>query len=190
MKTKRPNRYRFLYLVRHGEYEHSDEKLHGQLTAKGIEQAEHTANYIRSFPISAIHCSTMSRAEQTAQIIRDAAFTNIELRRSWLLRERIFPGWMPMDEVSAGFRGSDELLERIAGRFLRPARSETHELVVCHGNLIRAIVTRVLGCPVDHWTNMVIHNLSITRVCTFGNKGPRLISFNEFGHLPEDTRTP
>ena len=66
---------RTIFLIRHGQYQRikPDEsdgdltmaqanKLDGGLTPLGIEQAKLTAQRLSSYPISAIHCSSLPRA--------------------------------------------------------------------------------------------------------------------------------
>jgi serine/threonine-protein phosphatase PGAM5 len=44
------------------------------------------------------------------------------------------------------------------------AQEETHEIVVCHGNVIRYSLLRLLQLPPEAWLRFSLYNGSITRV--------------------------
>ena len=179
------NRHRFIYLIRHGDYEYSDEHFGGVLNDHGIEQAACLAEPMGRVPVDAIYSSTMHRAYQTAEILREQVFPDLTVRRTPILKERIFPGWFTGDQIDHEAEDkSREVLEKVWERFFRPSRSERHDVLVCHGNIIRALITRVLDAPIDCWTKAVIANCGITQVICLGDGRVRLLSFNERGHLP------
>ena len=184
---ERPNRHRFLYFVRHGQYERTDEHPDGTLTELGRRQAEALAERIQDLPLDSIWSSTMYRAEETAQVIADLHFPHLEVQRSTLLREKIFPCdrsyW---HNASDSFRAPEDRLERIAARWLRRSNRERHELLVCHGNLIRAILTHVLEHDVEQWIRMVTHNCGLTRVACWDDGRVSVVSFNETSYLPDE----
>jgi phosphohistidine phosphatase SixA len=82
---------RIICLIRHGQHDSKNDdndKLGGGLTSIGVEQAKLTAQRLRSLPISAIYCSTLRRAAETAEVIAQE-FPDIPLQRSRKLRECI-----------------------------------------------------------------------------------------------------
>jgi broad specificity phosphatase PhoE len=80
--------------------------------------------------------------------------------------------------------------EHIYARCERVAHGEgTHEVVVCHGNLIRYLVARVLGADPLVWGAMLTSNGGITRVFAGAAGELILLSFNETGHLPPELQT-
>lgn len=179
------NRYRFIHLVRHGEYEESPDHFGGLLTERGIEQAHCVAERLREVPVDAIYSSKMHRAYQTAQIIVEDSFPGFEVRQTPWLNERIFPGYHVGDEIDEDAEDvAREMLWKLEDRFFRPSRSERHDVIVCHGNVIRALVTRVLEAPVECWVQAAIANCGITQIVNVAPRENRLISFNERGHLP------
>ncbi len=184
---QRPNRHRFLYLVRHGQYLRTDEHPDGTLTELGRRQAEALAERFQTLPLDAIWSSTMYRAEETAQIVADQHFPHLDLQRSRLLREKIFPcdreHW---DKASDDFKAPQDRLERIAARWIRRSNRERHEMLVCHGNLIRAIVTHILGNEIERWVRMVTHHCGVTRVACWDNGRTSVLSFNEASFLPDE----
>lgn len=184
---QRPNRHRFLYLVRHGQYERTDEHPDGTLTELGRRQAEALAERIQAVPLDAIWSSTMSRAEETAQIVADCHFPHLEVQRSLLLREKLFPcppeHW---DKAPERHRAPVDRLERIAARWLRRSNRERHELIVCHGNVIRAVVNHVLGNEANNWLKMGTHHCGLTRLMCWDDGRTSVVSYNDTGYLPDE----
>ncbi len=182
---KGTNRHRFIYLIRHGDYEHSAEHFGGLLNARGEEQARLLAEPMKRVPVDAIYSSTMHRAWQTAMILRDEAFPDLEVQRTPWLKERMFPGVYTGDDRDVEKEAeAEEVLEKVWERFFRPSRSERHDVLVCHGNIIRALVTRVMDAPLECWFRAVMTNCGITQVMCAGDGRYRLLSFNERGHIP------
>jgi broad specificity phosphatase PhoE len=182
-----PNRHRYLYFVRHGQYVRTPAHRDGELTDLGVRQAERVADRLASLPLDAIWSSTMYRAEETAEVIADLHFPHLEVRRSTLLREKLFPCDRQLwRDAPARFRAPEDRLERIASRWLRRSNRERHELIVCHGNVIRAIVTHILGVDVDAWIRMGTANCGLTRIACRDDGRRMMLSYNETAYLPRD----
>ncbi len=197
---------RVVNLVRHGQYRrHSPDepesestaeqaiRVDGGLTPLGIEQAQLTAQRLKSCPISAIYCSSLPRAVQTAAIIAEGC-PGIPLRRTRILWECI-PCVPPfLSEYFAGVSSEDvargrEQAEEAYGRYFKRARGEDkHEIVVCHGNLMRYLVSCALGVEPETWGKLGIFNCGISQV-TITPKWTVVVCHNDSGHLPEDKRT-
>ena len=185
--VRRPNRHRFLYLVRHGQYERTPSLPHGRLTELGRRQAEHIADRLQTVPFDSVWSSTMSRAEETATVIRDRHFPHLPLQRSLLLREKAFPcDHAYYENARPGFRAPDDRVQRIAARWLRPSNRERHELIVAHGNVIRVILMHVLQNDLDHWINVGTFNCGLTRIVCRDDGRVVLWSHNETSHLPDE----
>lgn len=186
----RPNRHRFLYFVRHGQYQRTAAHPDGTLTELGRFQASALGAALRDVPVDTIWSSTMYRAEETAQIMVDRYFRNLTVSRSNLLREKLFPcdreywATAPPDK-----RAPEDRLDRIAERWLRRSNRERHEVVVCHGNVIRAVVTRALGSEIGNWVRMGSFNCGLTRIACWGDGRVSVLSYNETGHLPPNCVT-
>lgn len=183
---KRPNRHRFLYFVRHGQYERTPEHPDGTLTELGRRQAGHLATRLADAPFDAIWSSTMYRAWETARTIADQQFPHLEVQRSTLLREKVFPNERLWDAARPQSRAPADRLDRIAARWLRPSNRERHELIVCHGNLIRALVTHILGISIELWPQLGTNNCGLTRVVCHADGRVRLLSYNEFSYQPDE----
>ncbi len=191
---------RTLYLLRHGQEERSyridnpDDLQQGPLTEIGRSQATQAAKRFTNIPLTHIHVSTMLRAKQTATpIIR--AHPHAYCEEIDLIRE-VVPS-VPAryadhfsyvtNELAAQF---DERITDTYARFFRAAsREEEHILLVCHGNLIRALIGRHLGAGQDAWIRMSLNNASLTTF-EFGVDTPdALITFNDTCHLTADLKT-
>jgi serine/threonine-protein phosphatase PGAM5 len=181
---------RYLHLIRHGQYEQEGDRSRERLTPLGVEQAQLTAERLRLLPITAIHCSSLPRAVETAEIIAQA-FPGIPLHKTRYLRECVpcipqnvsqYTLKIPAERL-AEYR---EQAECAFGRYFRRTRgADRHELLICHGNIIRYFVCRVLGAPPQAWLNMDSDTCGISLV-KIGSDGTMwLISYNDTGHLPD-----
>lgn len=184
---QRPNRHRFIYLVRHGQYVRTDEHPDGTLTELGRRQAELVAERIQDLPLDAIWSSTMYRAEETAQIIADRHFPHLEVQRSTLLREKLFPCDREFWENAPDrHKAPEDRIDRVASRWLKRSNRERHELLVCHGNVIRAVVTRVLGNAPTEWIRFGTLNCGLTRIVCWDDGRQSVWSYNETSHMPDE----
>lgn len=66
---------------------------------------------------------------------------------------------------------------------------EKHEALICHGNIIRYLVTKALGVDTSKWINFDIFQCSISTVSIEANGKLRLITFGEIGHISPGKRT-
>lgn len=187
-----------IYLVRHGQYDpevETEDGLGGDLTSAGIAQARLTAKRLAALPITAIQSSSLTRAVQTAKIIAEE-HPNRVLKESDSLWELTPP--VPylimkyVKEISSEKMAADELkAEKAFQMYFKPAEGEDdeYEIIVCHGNIIRYFICRVLKVSVLAWLNFETYNCSINSVeiDEFGNM--KLLSYNESGHLPEELKT-
>ena len=75
-------------------------------------------------------------------------------------------------------------------RYLRPTRGDDkNEIIVSHGNLIRYLVSRVLGGSPDSWLRMRTFNCGITEIAVESDGRLWLVSHNDVGHLPSELIT-
>jgi len=180
---------RYLELVRHGQYERKSDRSTERLTPFGVEQAQLTAQRLRSLPITAIHCSSLPRAVETAQIIAQA-FPGVPLHKTRLLWECFpcvppnVPGFAPKISAAkiAEYR---EQAESAFDRYFKRARGQDKwELLVCHGNIIRYFACRVLQVPLEACVNMGSDKCGISQVTIESDGRMWLFSYNDIGHLP------
>lgn len=178
---------RKLLLVRHGQYD----LFTGRLTALGRRQAAATARALREYEFDAIHCSTMSRAQETASILKKGLRSPLKLKRSLLLSEALptpVPGLTTRAELPE-LRDNLSRMRRAHARLARPARGERTELIVAHGNLIRLFVCLALDVKPVTWLKMRIDNASISLLIVGDDAQELLSSFNQTQHLPKELRT-
>jgi len=68
-------------------------------------------------------------------------------------------------------------------------RTDRHDVIVCHGNLIRYFVTVVLKAEASSWVRMDICNCGITQVLIQSEGDMAVLCHNDWSHLPKELRT-
>lgn len=195
-----------LILVRHGEAEgNGSHRFIGQtemqLTETGLVQAETVAGRLARLPVSRIIASDLKRTMRTVQPLADRLGLEVEpeprLREiyngEWtgLLPQEISTRWPEMwAEYVTGVdvaRPGGERWADVAARVVPVASellSEEGTIVIgSHGGPILILALWALGVPIEG--NIFMRNLgavSNTSV-TVIDPGPRLVSFNDVGHL-------
>lgn len=203
MMKARPMAQRTIYLIRHGQYEsqHDDDELGGILTDLGRDQAEQVGHVLGDTGLSEIHCSSMRRAEETADIIAEH-IPHVQPNSTTLLWELVptipphLEGYFAnLAERNPQFRSEmvaerREVADKAFKQFFHPAGQGIDQIaIVCHGNLIRYLVCSALEINPDKWSNMLIHHCSITSILVEANGDMILVSYNETGHLPKHMKT-
>ena len=189
---------RTIYLIRHGDYNHEDERdpdVGKELIPLGIAQARLVASRLKSLPvkITSLISSTMTRARHTAMIINHE-FPNLELQKDSMIRECTPPTWrkdiMEIEDPEELKNCTDNLEEAFNKFFIpSPDEEDRNDVIVCHGNVIRYFVTKVLKVNTMAWLQMTISNCSLTIVRIMPNGTTKLISFNDVGHIPPNLQT-
>jgi serine/threonine-protein phosphatase PGAM5 len=188
---------RTIYLVRHGQYDHADTAdadVGKHLVPLGVAQARLTAARLLGLPVefTSLTSSTMTRARETALVIgRD--FPALTLVQSALLRECTPATWRAdvMAELEPGeAEGCERQLESAFAEYFVPSPDvERHDVIVAHGNVIRYLVTRILGVDTRSWLVMTVGNCSITVVRIRPDGGMKLLAVGDVGHLPPNLQT-
>jgi serine/threonine-protein phosphatase PGAM5 len=186
---------RTLYLIRHGNHENAHGPMRDGLTHAGVAQAMFTARRCRSLPVTAIYSSSMRRAAETAGIIA-RGLPGVPLRRTRLLWECIPHVPRNVAHLAASYVSADkvarhrEQAERAFDTFFKRARGvDKHEILVCHGVIIRYFVCRVLRLDPQDWINMDMSNCGLSCVLILPTGRMALITHNDVGHLPPHLRT-
>lgn len=176
---------RSLVLLRHGEYRLDDGPDPG-LTLLGQRQARFCEVLLRRERFDRVYTSPLVRARETcAEVVGP---WRVKPTVSTILAEGV-PTKVASLGVSAREAAVDRArFERVFSTFFAPVKSETSELIVCHGNLIRYLVARSLGVPARTWTKLVSNHCGITRIFVRESR-LRVVSYNETGHLPPDAIT-
>ncbi|MQM27478.1 histidine phosphatase family protein [Glycomyces albidus] len=181
---------RHVYLVRHGEAD-----AFGELTDTGRRQVSLLADRLAALPIDAVRHSPLPRAaasaailgerlgvpaEEAAELIDHVPHVPDPMRPEWA---GFFDGF-DAAEAEAGARLADAL----TARFARPAETEVHEVLVTHAYQVAWMVCHALDAPPDRWLGLNSGNTALTAI-DFPSVGvPRVILFNDMGHLPNELR--
>jgi serine/threonine-protein phosphatase PGAM5 len=100
-------------------------------------------------------------------------------------RAEIMAAEDPADAAACKLR-----LDRVFATYFRPAeRGPRTDLFVCHGNVIRYLVTRALGVDTTAWLEMSVGNASITRIRVEPDGRFKVIAVGDVGHIPPNLRT-
>ena len=197
-KAQEQSGSRTIYLIRHGEYNSEDERdpdVGKELVPLGIAQTRLLSSRLKSMGVefNSLTSSTMTRARQTAMLINED-FPWLELKQSKLIRECTPPTWredIMADEYETDLNECVKNLETAFKEFFIPSpdEGEKHDIIVCHGNVIRYFVTKVLKVDTMSWLQMSITNCSLTIIRIMPDGTMKLDAFSDYGHIPENMRT-
>lgn len=180
-----------LILIRHGIYTpqpDADERTGNALNPLGREQAGYAAERLATWPlkINSVTSSELARAAETGDII--AQRLGQSCARDAQLNECMpaGAGLPPKPEQSA----AEAQLALAWARYAVPATGESrHDVLVCHGNVIRWFVCRALGMDTKRWTRMEIANCSITFIQVRPDGTTRVQVYNDVSHVPLEKQT-
>jgi len=81
-------------------------------------------------------------------------------------------------------------LDRIFAKYFVPATgAPQRDLFVCHGNVIRYLVTRTLGVDSKAWLEMSVGHTSLTTIHIKADGSMQVIAAGDVGHLPPNLQT-
>lgn len=176
---------RTIVLVRHGQYRLDDGPDPG-LTLLGQTQARYCEVLLRREKFSQIVTSSLVRARETCATIVTPWKESAQV--SDLLVEGV-PTRVASLGVSSKQAAEDRARFDLAyGTFFAPSQLDRTDLLVCHGNLIRYLVSRALGVAPRIWTRFISNHCGITRIVVRDTR-MRVVSYNETAHLPADCIT-
>jgi len=189
---------RTIYLIRHGDYAPQDDNIPDSvnvLTPLGIAQARLVSTRLKSMNINfnSLRSSTMTRAMQTSQVIYND-FPEIIFEQSDLIRECTPPTWREDVMAETNAAEVEECVINLEEAFQKyfipsPDDKDRNDIIVCHGNVIRYFVTKVLNVDTMSWLQMSISNCSLTIIRVLPNGNMKLDAFSDYGHIPENIRT-
>ena len=188
---------RTLYLIRHGLYDEDDprdEAVGKGLTEDGRTQARMTGARLAALgvPFDTLWTSPFTRARETAAIIAQS-LPGLTPRLAPELAE-CTPTTRRQDVMTTLAADEAEAcraqLEQAFARFFVPSPAgDRHELLVCHGNVIRWLWCRALGVETAAWLGMAIANCSITVIQIKPDGACKLYVFGDAAHLPVELQT-
>lgn len=174
------------------------------LTPAGERQADAVAARLAGAGLSLVQTSPRRRARRTAEAIAGRAGVPVEATGGldeidfgeWTGRSfpelETEPEWHAWNERRGSARcPGGESMTDAADRGLAHATAlaRTHPgetiALVSHADLLRGIVSRVMGLPLDKLLNFDISPGSISRI-EIGDWGGRVCSLNETAHLGEN----
>ena len=186
-----------IVLVRHGNYVDDpsvDENIGPHLSPIGVAQAHLAANALDALPrFDGLYASPMQRARETAAVIGADDFPDRKFEVVDDMAECTPPtsyAEVAKQEKPADMAACKAKLDRVYARFFTPATDhDRSDLLVCHGNVIRYLVTRALGVDSKAWLSMSVGNASITTIRIDAKGRMRVIAVGDVGHIPPKLRT-
>ena len=188
---------RTLVLVRHGHYvpgPAANPDLGPGLSPVGVAQARLVGARLAAMPsgFAALLVSPLQRARDTAATI-SGDFPG----RKFTVVNDLAECTPPTSDAGIMSRESPEdlaacqaQLERAYARFFQPAKGKPQtDLLVCHGNVIRYLVTRALGVDTKSWFKMSVGHASITTIRIEADGRTKVIAVGDVGHLPPNFLT-
>ncbi|XP_060561094.1 serine/threonine-protein phosphatase PGAM5, mitochondrial-like isoform X2 [Ruditapes philippinarum] len=190
---KVPTATRHIILIRHGQYyDRESLDINRKLTDLGREQAQLTGARLvdMNYPWSKLICSTMTRAQETADIIHKQ-LPDLPREECDLLREG---APIPPEPPSGNWRPEKQFYKdgaRIEAAFRKyfhradpEQTNDSYEIVVCHANVIRYFVCRALQFPPEGWLRISLNHASITWLYIRPNGRVGLRTLGEAGFMP------
>lgn len=188
---------RTIVLVRHGNYAADTsipESIGPPLSPIGVAQARLAGAALMAQPLHFDHfyASPMQRARNTAAVIAED-FPDRQFEVIDALAECTPPTRRTeatKDEKPADLAACKEKLDRTFARFFKPAiAGDQADMLVCHGNVIRYLVTRALGVDSSAWLEMSVGHASITTIRIEADGRIKVIAVGDVGHIPSNMRT-
>ena len=185
---------RYLYLIRHGEYDHEDKadsKTGKNLVKLGHQQARFMGERLKKLGLTfdMFVSSEYTRARETADDIGKSL--KLTPTRDPLLNEctpaSASDKKEPAEDDTAG---CDQRLDEAWAKYVQASPGgDLHDVLVCHGNVIRWFVSRSLSGSGKLWRGMTIANASITVIAVRADGSTRVAAFSDTGHIPADKQT-
>jgi len=172
-----------------------------ELSDDGLAQAVHLAQYLSSEHLDAVYASSMQRARQTAAPVAAAHDLDIALRDGITEFDRFSSEYVPVEELKAagdprwqqmldGVWDGDESPENFNQRTIAAIETIIGEhsgqrvAVICHGGVINAYITAILGLTDQFSRGFFYPNYtSIHRVAASSQGDRSVITLNETSHL-------
>ncbi|MFN8589640.1 MAG: phosphoglycerate mutase family protein [Candidatus Eisenbacteria bacterium] len=181
----------YVYLIRHGLYDRDDkvdDRVGNGLNATGRAQAGDIGARLAALPVQyrSLVSSTLVRAMQTADIM--SVPMHMSVVRDSLLSE------CTMTSSRADYMANHSAAEvaecdaQVAAAwdkyFGATPEADTYDVLVCHGNVIRYLVSRAVGLDTREWGRFDVGNGSLTVIQVLPNGSTRLAIYSDVGHVP------
>ena len=188
---------RTVVLVRHGSYAPDpkiDDEIGPHLSPLGSAQAHLAGARLAGMPgrFDGMYVSPMQRARDTAAIIGES-FPGRHFEVVDDLAECVPPTWradVAKDYSRAEQADCEARLDRDFARFFKPAvGGPQRDLLVCHGDVIRYLVTRAMRVDTRAWLEMSVGNASITVIRVQPDGRMKVIAVGDVGHVPPNLQS-
>jgi serine/threonine-protein phosphatase PGAM5 len=170
-----------------------DDRVANGMNALGHEQARLLGARLASLPVRPrlLVSSTLTRARETGDDL--GVILGMPCGRDSLLEECSPPSLRDSAataEDRAESAACESTLEAAWTKYVRPSPdADAHDVLVCHGNVIRWFVTRALGADSRRWITMTIGNASLTILAVRPDGSVRLAMYSDVGHIPVGQQT-
>ena len=191
-----PRGVRYVYLIRHGAYDRVDsldDRVANGLNALGREQARLLGKRLAGLPVKPrlLVVSDLARARETASVVGSAL--SMRPVEDTLLAECTPPSSRPGLDEKQDPAEMAQCLANLEAAWVKyfgaSPDGDAHDLLVCHGNVIRWFVNRALANDVRHWTSLDIAHASLTIVAVRPDGTTRLVMHSDVGHIPVAKQT-
>jgi len=172
-----------------------------ELSPEGLTQAEHLGQYLSTEKIHAVYASPLRRAQQTAAPLARIHGLNVVLEEDVAEWDRNSNEYVPVEELKAAndprwqamLRGewnvheesANDFNQRTIGSIERIISEHTGHTVaiVCHGGVINAYLTHVLGLTAYQQGFFYPNYTSIHRIAAARSGERSIVTINETSHL-------
>ncbi len=172
-----------------------------ELSSEGREQARHLSQYLASEHLDAVYASTMRRARQTADPIVEDRDLDVRIEPDVAEFDRFSTEYVPVEELKA--TGDPRWHAMLDGTWQQEAEDPAtfnartigaieriigdhrgdRVAVVCHGGVINAYLTDLLGLDIDARGFFYPNYTSIHRVAAASTGERSVVTINETSHL-------
>jgi serine/threonine-protein phosphatase PGAM5 len=181
----------YVYLIRHGLYDRddaADDRTGNGLNALGHEQARLMGERLAGLPvkINSLVSSNYTRARETAAdmaaVLETAVIEDSLLHECLPKTERAD---LMKDATPGEIADCESNLASAWQKYMRPTPEyDSHDVLVCHGNVIRWFVAKAIGAGTERWSTMDVGNGSLTVLAVRSDGSTRLVMYSDVGHLP------
>jgi probable phosphoglycerate mutase len=193
-----------LLLIRHAlpvRRELEDGVADPELSPEGLQQAQHLARYLDSEHLDAVYASSLQRAHQTAEAIVERRDVSIVTEPDVAEWDRHSPEYVPVEELKATndprwqamldgtFQIDDEDPTEFNKRTVDAIERIIDEhrghrvAVACHGGVINAYLSHLLGLESDSRGFFYPNYTSIHRIAAASTGERSVVTINETSHL-------
>jgi probable phosphoglycerate mutase len=172
-----------------------------ELSEHGLAQAEHLGTYLAPERLDAVYASSLQRAKQTAVPIARDRDVDVIIEPDVAEFDKDSPEYVPVEELKAandprwqqmldgtwnpGGESQDEFTSRTITAIERIIDDHRGQrvAVVCHGGVINAYLSKILGLSVDTRGFFYPNYTSIHRIAAASSGERSVITINETSHL-------